>query len=78
MQQIVMLGIFFQYFFVGERFHHSFNSNETLTDKQSEMLEKYDAAVNEMHSLSEVEAFSYGFRLGVRFMIEAVVIKEIP
>lgn len=71
MQQIVMLGIFFQYFFVGERFYHSFNSNETLTDKQSEMLEKYDAAVNEMHSLSEVEAFSCGFRLGIRLMIEA-------
>ena len=52
--------------------------NETLTEKQSETLEKYDAAVNEMHSFSEVEAFSYGFRLGVRFMIEAVVIKEIP
>ncbi|MBP0990602.1 MAG: hypothetical protein J5874_05455 [Oscillospiraceae bacterium] len=52
--------------------------NETLTEKQAETLEKYDAAVNEMHSFSEVEAFSYGFRLGVRFMIEAVVIKEIP
>ena len=45
--------------------------NETLTDKQSETLEKYDAAVNEMHSLAEVEAFSYGLRLGVRLMIEA-------
>ena len=45
--------------------------NETLTDKQSEILEKYDAAVNEIHSLAEVEAFSYGFRLGVRLMIEA-------
>ena len=44
---------------------------ETLTEKQSETLEKYDSAVNEMHSLSEVEAFSYGFRLGVRLMIEA-------
>ena len=52
--------------------------NETLTEKQSETLEKYDAAVNEMHSLSEVEAFSYGFRLGVRLMIETVVTKEIP
>ena len=29
--------------------------------------------VNEMHSLAEVEAFSYGFRLGVRLMIEAGV-----
>ena len=46
--------------------------NETLTEKQSETLEKYDEAVNEMHSLAEVEAFSYGFRLGVRLMIEAV------
>ena len=51
--------------------------NETLTDKQSETLEKYDAAVNEMHSLAEVEAFSYGFRLGVRLMIETIVKKEI-
>ena len=45
--------------------------NETLTEKQAEILEKYDEAVNEMHSLSEVEAFSYGFRLCVRLMIEA-------
>ena len=45
--------------------------NETLTEKQAETLEKYGEAVNEMHSLSEVEAFSYGFRLGVRLMIEA-------
>ena len=45
--------------------------NETLTERQSETLEKYDSAVNEMHSLAEVEAFSYGFRLGVRLMIEA-------
>lgn len=45
--------------------------NETLTEKQSETLAKYDDAVNEIHSLAEVEAFSYGFRLGVRLMIEA-------
>ncbi len=53
--------------------------NETLTDKQSEVLEKYDTAVNEMHSLAEVEAFSYGFRLGVKLMIEADIslVKEI-
>lgn len=47
--------------------------SDTLIEKQSETLEKYDEAVNEMHSLAEVEAFSYGFRLGVRLMIEAVV-----
>ena len=47
--------------------------SETLTNKQLETLEKYDEAMNEMHSPAEVEAFSYGFRLGVRLMIEAVV-----
>lgn len=52
--------------------------NETLTDKQSEVLEKYDSSVNEMHSLTEVEAFSYGFRLGMRMIIEVFVTKNIP
>ena len=47
--------------------------SETLNDKQQETLEKYDEAMNEMHSLAEVEAFSYGFRLGIRLMIEAGV-----
>ena len=46
---------------------------ETLNDKQQETLEKYDEAMNEMHSLAEVEAFSCEFRLGVRLMIEAGV-----
>ncbi len=52
--------------------------SETMTDKQLETLEKYDEAMKEMHSLTEVEAFSYGFRLGIRLMIEAGVplIKE--
>ena len=47
--------------------------SETLTDKQLETLEKYDDAMNEMNSVAEVEAFSYGFRIGVRLMIEAGV-----
>ena len=29
--------------------------------------------MNELHSLAEVEAFTYGFRLGVRLMIEVGV-----
>ena len=45
--------------------------SETLTDKQLETLEKYDEAMNEMNSVAEIEAFSCGFRLGVRLMIEA-------
>ena len=47
--------------------------SDTLTEQQKELLEKYDEAMNELHSVTEVEAFSYGFRLGVRLMIEASV-----
>ena len=46
---------------------------ETLSDRQPETLEKYDEAMNEMHSVAEAEAFTYGFRLGVRLMIEVGV-----
>ena len=52
--------------------------SETLNDKQQETLEKYDEALNEMHSLAEVEAFSYGFRLGIRLMIEVIAQNPIP
>lgn len=47
--------------------------SKTLTDKQQETLEEYDEAMNVMHSVAEVEAFSYGFWLAVRLMIEAGV-----
>jgi len=43
----------------------------TLSPEQSELFEKYCTAVNEMNATAEVQAFSYGFRLGVRLMIEA-------
>ena len=45
------------------------NLSDTLTEQQKELLEKYDEAVNEMHSLAEQAAFQYGFSLGVRLMI---------
>lgn len=32
--------------------------DETLTEQQKELLEKYDEAVNEMHSVQEIKAFS--------------------
>ena len=40
----------------------------SLTDKQKETLEKFEDCMNEMHSITERDAFSYGFRLGVRLM----------
>ena len=43
----------------------------TLTDKQKETLEKFEDCMNEMHSITERDAFSYGFRLGVQLMAEA-------
>ena len=43
----------------------------TLTDKQKETLEKFEEALNEMHSIAERDAFSYGLRLGLRLMAEA-------
>ena len=43
----------------------------TLTDKQKETLEKFEEALNEMHSIAERDAISYGLRLGIRLMAEA-------
>ena len=44
---------------------------ETLTDKQKETLEKFEECMNEMHSITERDSFSNGFRLGVRLMTVA-------
>ena len=46
----------------------------TLTDKQKETLEKFEECMNEMHSITERDAFSYGFRLGVQLMAEAFLL----
>ena len=43
----------------------------TMTDKQKEILEKFEENMNEMHGVCERDAFSYGFRLGVQLMAEA-------
>ena len=47
--------------------------DEILTEQQKELLEKYDGSVTEMHSYAEIEAFSYGFRLGVQLMTAAFI-----
>ena len=43
----------------------------SLTEKQKEALEKFEDCMNEMHSITECDAFSYGFRLGVQLMAES-------
>ena len=50
-----------------DRLHNS------MTAEQRDTLEKYDDCVNEMHSIMEVEIFSYAFRLGGRFMLETLL-----
>ncbi len=44
-----------------------------MTAVQRETLEKYDDCVNEMHSIMELEIFSYAFRLGSRLMLATLV-----
>ena len=38
----------------------------SLSPEQAELFEKYDSAVKEMNSTAEMQAFSCGFRLGVK------------
>ena len=38
----------------------------TLNPEQAELFEKYYTATNEMNSVSETEAFKYGFHLATR------------
>ena len=40
-------------------------------DELGETLTKFEDCMNEMHSVTERDAFSYGFRLGVQLMAEA-------
>ena len=51
--------------------HHS-SLNETLTDKQKELFEKFDNAWDELTDISEREIFVYAFRLGARIAIEVL------
>ena len=42
--------------------------------RAKETLEKFEKCMNEMHSITERDAFSYGFRLGVQLMAEAFLL----
>ena len=43
----------------------------TLTDRQKEILEKFEENMNEMNGVAERDAFSHGFRFGVQLMAES-------
>ena len=48
--------------------------DELCINKQKETLEKFEDCMNEMHSITERDAFSYGFRLGVQLMAESFLL----
>ena len=51
--------------------HHE-NLQATLTDKQKEILEKFDDCYSELTDINEREIFVYAFRLGARIAIEVM------
>ena len=52
--------------------HHS-ALNETLTDKQKEIFEKFNDCYDELADINEREIFVYAFRLGMRIAIEVLL-----
>ena len=50
--------------------HHHSALNETLTDKQKELFEKFNDCYSELTDINEREIFVYAFRLGMRIAIE--------
>ena len=51
--------------------HHD-NLQATLTDKQKDVLEKFDDCYAELTDINEREIFVYAFRLGARIAIEVL------
>ena len=47
--------------------------HNSMTEEQRETLVKYDDCVNVMHSIMELEIFSYAFRLGGQFMLAMLI-----
>ena len=51
--------------------HHS-ALNETLTDKQKELFEKFNDCYDELTDINEREIFTYAFKLGMMIAIEVL------
>ena len=51
--------------------HHA-SLLSTLTDKQKEILEKFNDCYDELTDINEREIFVYAFRLGARIAIEVL------
>ncbi len=55
---------------LGYTARHRSDLEETLTDKQKELLDKMMDTRNEFDSLAEARVFAYGFKLGAKLMLE--------
>ena len=51
--------------------HHE-DLEQSFTDEQKEILEKFTECTNEMYSIAEREAFVRDFTLGARIIIEVM------
>lgn len=51
--------------------HHN-ALNETLTDKQKELFEKFNDCYDELTDINEREIFVYAFRLGMKIAIDVL------
>ena len=49
---------------------------ETLTEAQKETFKKFKDATSELSGMSEVTAFTIGFKLGLRLTAEALVASD--
>ncbi|MBQ8416770.1 MAG: hypothetical protein IJX13_07765 [Clostridia bacterium] len=52
---------------------HYDNLWATLTDKQKEILEKFNDCYAELTEINEREIFVYAFRLGAKIMLEVML-----
>lgn len=52
--------------------NHRDTLSTELTDKQKEVLEKFEDCYSELTAISEREVFAYAFRLGMRIAIESL------
>lgn len=50
---------------------------ETMTEEQREHFERFKDCLQEIGMLAERDMFMYGFRLGMRLMVEALTAKSI-
>ena len=57
---------------MGYTANHHDSLRAMLTDKQKEMLEKFDDCYAELTDINEREIFVYAFRLGARIAIEVM------